>query len=251
MLIMKIKSLVLLVACACWAAQASAEILVYGTKPKTWTGFCIEQGSKIKWPGTPDPDAEEGFYFWELDGVDRILENDDRAEVTYQGQTFFPSSVYLNHKKKTKRITGSRVADDTPDSFSRSYYGRAVAPGGTRNFRILYQQWESPRLDQQPTDTGIGLLEGSSKLMDVGGGKTGYYAPKLIFQLWRLDDTFAGSTGSFGDGRQFKNGTQTLALYEGLTREINEQGLNLSEAIVFAVGYLFPKYQELTPLIKE
>jgi len=220
---------------------AQAEILAYGTKPKSWSGYSISEGSKSKFPGAPNPDADEGFYFWELDGVDRILEDDDRTEVTYRGETFFPSSVYLSHQKKTKRITGSRSADENLNSFGRSYYGRAVAPGGIRIFRALYQQWENPRPDAQPTDTGIGLLEGACKLINIGGGKTGYYAPRLAFQLWRLDDTFAGSVGSYGDGRQIKYWNQPLVLYEALTREINNRRLNKSDAVIFAVGYLFPQ----------
>ena len=108
-------------ACWCLASHGLAEILVYGTKPKSWSGYFIEQNSKTKWPGPPNPEAEEGFYFWELDGIDRILEDDDRPQVIHQGQTFYPSSIYLNHRKKTKRITGSRVADDNPESFGRTY----------------------------------------------------------------------------------------------------------------------------------
>ena len=231
---------------------AHAEILVYGTKPKTWSGSNIEEGVKTKWPDPPDNGTtQEGFYFWELDGVDRFISGETRPVVTYQGQTFYPSSVLVNHGQKNKRVSGSNTADGNPESHSHTYYGRAVGPGGKRIFRALYQQWEDSSLDGKPTDTGIGMLEGPCKLISVGGGKTGYYAPKLSFQLWRLDGSFAGSIGSFRDGRKIKYSNWPMVLYQALTREINNRSLNKSDAVIFAVGYLFPGYTELDPLIDD
>lgn len=226
-------------------APVQAEILVYGTKPKSWAGYIISQGSKQT--QTP-PSVEEGFYFWELDGVDQILDDEvsPRPKVLYRGIEFYPSSVYLSHSKKTKKVTGSLVLDDNPNSHSRTYYGRAIAPGGKRIFRALYQQWED---EGAPRDTGNGMLEGVCNLINVGGGKTGYYPLKPAFQIWRVDDS--GSDSSYGDGRQIKYINQPLVLYEALTREINNQGLNISEAVIFAVGYLFPKYTELDPQISD
>lgn len=93
------------------------------------------------------------------------------------------------------------------------------------------------------------MLEGVCNLINVGGGKTGYYPLKPAFQIWRVDDS--GSDSSYGDGRQIKYINQPLVLYEALTREINNQGLNISEAVIFAVGYLFPKYTELDPQISD
>lgn len=248
------KKTIWLFAALVWVSiPASAEILVYGTKPKTWSAYHIEEGVQHRRPDIPDdPTVEEGFYFWTLNGIDRFLSDDDLLppQVNYRGQLFYPTTVYLSHSRKTKKVKGSRL-QEIDESHSQTFYGRAVAPGGKRIFKALYQQWEDPRLDEKPTDTGIGILEGVCSLIDVGGGLTGYYPPKITLQIWRVDGSFAGSVGSYQDGRKIKYSNWPMVLYQALTREINNRSLNKSDAVIFAVGYLFPNYTELDPVIDD
>ena len=83
--------------------------------------------------------------------------------MTYRGGTFKPYVIYVDHKLKTKQITGATPANEVSNT-EQTFYGRSRAPGGQRIFRMLYQQWE-PNPDGS-YDTGRGYYHSADQSDD-------------------------------------------------------------------------------------
>ncbi|NBU73474.1 MAG: hypothetical protein EBS53_18875, partial [Bacteroidetes bacterium] len=105
----------------------------------------------------------------------------------------------MDHKLRTKQLKGGTPANEAENT-EQTFYGRSRGPGGQRIFRMLYQQWE-PNPDGS-YDTGVSVADGTCQILNVGGGKSGYYAPKITGQGWRLDGWFTGSIDAYQDGLQ-------------------------------------------------
>jgi hypothetical protein len=86
--------------------------------------------------------------------------------------------------------------------------------------------------------------------LNIGGGKSGYYAPKISGQGWRLDGWFNGSAGSYQDGLQLKYLASSSDLDLATTQAINDNALTLSDAFAYLIQAIFPSYTELDPYIR-
>ena len=224
--------------------QARAEILVYKSSVNRWSSYFINDGSKSSWVTAPRGSKLDAYFLYDLDGTYRIR---PAPLTTYRGETFKPYLIYVDHKLKTKQLKGGTPANETENT-EQTFYGRSRAPGGQRIFRMLYQQWE-PNSDGS-YDTGVSVADGTCKILNVGGGKSGYYAPKITGQGWRLDGWFTGSIDAYQDGLQLKYLASSSELDLGLTQAINNQSLSISQAFAFAMQSLFPAYTELNPNIR-
>lgn len=223
---------------------AHAEILVYKSSVNRWSSTLITEGTKTRWVTAPRGTKLDAYFLYDLDGTNKIL---PATLMTYRGQTLVPSLIYVDHKRKIKQLRGRTQANEA-NSTEQYFYGRARGPGGQRIFRILYQQWE-PNGDGS-YDTSVSMGEGLCQVLNVGGGKSGYYAPKLAGQGWRMDGWFNGSVGPYQDGLQFKYLTKTDELDLPLTQAINNQSLTISQAYVYVIENLLPLYTVLDPDVR-
>lgn len=223
---------------------AHAEILVYKSSVNRWSSTLITEGTKTRWVTAPRGTKLDAYFLYELDGTNKIL---PATLMTNRGQVFKPTLIYVDHKVKTKQLKGQNQAN-ADNSTEQYFYGRARGPGGQRIFRILYQQW-APNGDGS-FDTMVSMGEGLCQVLNVGGGKSGYYAPKLTGQGWRMDGLFNGPVSPFQDGLQFKSLTKSDDLDLPLTQAINNQSLTISQAYVYVIENLLPLYTVLDPDVR-
>ena len=224
--------------------HARAEILVYKSSVNRWSSYFINDGAKTSWVTAPRGSKLDAYFLYDLDGTNRIR---PAPLTTYLGETFKPYLIYVDHKLKTKQLKGGTPANEAENT-EQTFYGRSRGPGGQRIFRMLHQQWE-PNPDGS-YDTGVSVADGTCQILNVGGGKSGYYAPKITGQGWRLDGWFTGSIDAYQDGLQLKYLASSSELDLGLTQAINNQSLSISQAFAFAMQSLFPAYTELNPNIR-
>ena len=221
-----------------------AEILVYKSSVNRWSSTLIQNGTKSAWVKAPRGSKMDAYSLYYLDGTSRIL---PAPTMTYRGGTFKPYVIYVDHKLKTKQIKGATPANEASNT-EQTFYGRSRGPSGQRIFRMLYQQWE-PNPDGS-YDTGVSVYDGNCKILNIGGGKSGYYAPKISGQGWRLDGWFNGSAGSYQDGLQLKYLASASELDLATTKAINDNALTLSDAFAYLIQAIFPSYTELDPYIR-
>jgi hypothetical protein len=86
--------------------------------------------------------------------------------------------------------------------------------------------------------------------LNIGGGKSGYYAPKITGQGWRLDGWFNGPASPYQDGLQLKYLASSSELDLETTKAINDNALTLSDAFTYLIQAIFPSYTELDPNIR-
>ena len=167
-------------------APVHAEILVYKSSVNRWSSTLIQNGTKSAWVTAPRGSKMDAYSLYYLDGTSRCI---PAPMMTYRGETFKPEVIYVDHKLKTKQITGATPANEA-DNTTQAFYGRSRGPGGQRIFRILYQQWE-PNPDGS-YDTGVSVYDGTCKILNIGGGKTAITPPKSPDKdgVWTV-----GSTG--------------------------------------------------------
>jgi len=225
-------------------APVHAEILVYKSSVNRWSSYLINDGSKTSWRTAPRGSKMDAYFLYYLDGTSRCI---PAPMMTYRGETFKPNVIYVDHKLKTKQITGATPANEA-DNTTQTFYGRSRGPGGQRIFRILYQQWE-PNSDGS-YDTGVSVYDGTCKILNIGGGKSGYYAPKITGQGWRLDGLFNGPASPYQDGLQLKYLASSSDLDLATTKAINDNALTLSDAFTYLIQAIFPSYTELDPYIR-
>lgn len=224
-------------------APVQAEILVYRSSVNRWSSYFINDGTKTPWVTAPRGTKVDAYLLYDLDGTNKIL---PANLMTYRGQTFVPYIIIVDHKLKTKQLKGGTQANEENNNV-QGFYGRSRGPGGQRIFRILHHQWE-PNSDGTH-DASVGVADGACQILSVGGGKSGYYAPKILGQTWRLDGTFSGSIGSFQDGMQLKYLSTSEDLDLVTTQAINDNSLTLSQAFAYLIQAIFPSYTELPPQI--
>jgi len=225
-------------------APAHAEILVYKSSVNRWSSYLINDGSKTSWVTAPRGSKLDAYFLYDLDGTNRIR---PATLTTYRGETFKPYLIYVDHKLKTKQLKGGTPANEAENT-EQTFYGRSRGPGGQRIFRILYQQWE-PNPDGS-YDTGVSVYDGTCKILNIGGGKSGYYAPKIAGQGWRLDGWFNGPASPYQDGLQLKYLASSSDLDLATTQAINDNALTLSDAFAYLIQAIFPSYTELDPYIR-
>lgn len=218
-----------------------AQILVYKSSVNRWSSYFINDGTKSAWVTPPSGSIVDAYFLYPLDGTNRVL---PAPQMTYRGQTFEPYLIYVDHKLKTKQFKGGTLANEA-DNTSQTFYGRARGPGGQRIFRFLYQQWE-PNSDGSH-DVGVSVADGNCQNLNVGGGKTGFYAMRIESRIWRLDGTFRGSISSYRDGLQLKHAVSSSDLALSLTQAINNRRLNTSQAFIYVIEKLFSSYTILSP----
>lgn len=224
-----------------FTSPAFSEILVYQSSVNRWSSSLIEYGTKSSWVTAPRGQKLDAYFLYELDGTNKILRP---SLMTYGNQTLLPYLIWVNHKNKTKQLRGGSQANEENNT-EQTFYGRARGPKSQRIFRILYQQWE-PAGDGS-YDTAVSVAEGACQILNVGGGISGYYAPTLASQNWRLDGLFQGPVNPFQDGRQLKFLQASNSLDLSLTQAINDRSLSISQAFAYVMQNLFPSYQELPP----
>jgi len=186
----------------------------------------------------------DAYSLYDLDGTNKVL---PAALITNQGQVFKPTLIYVDHKLKTKQLKGQTEANEANNS-EQTFYGWARGPGGKRIFRMLYQQW-APNPDGS-YDTAVSVAEGDCQALNIGGGRSGYYAPTLVSQGWRMDGWFSGPPGPFQDGLRLKYLSASSSLVLPVVRAVNDQALNLSQAFAYVLENIFPNYTELSPDIR-
>ncbi|NBU72359.1 MAG: hypothetical protein EBS53_13115 [Bacteroidetes bacterium] len=223
---------------------AQAEILVYQSSVNRWSSTLIQDGNKSSWVTAPRGSKLDTYFLYDLDGTNKILPS---PPMTYRNQTLIPYLIWVDHKGKTKQLKGGSQANEENNT-EQTFYGRARGPKGQRIFRILYQQWE-PAGDGS-YDAGVSVAEGACQILTVGGGYTGYYAPTLASQGWRMDGLFQGPVNPYQDARQLKYLLASNTLDLPLTQAINNQSLSISQAFAYAIQNLFPSYQELAPDVR-
>ena len=230
------KALALFLFLSLFASSGFSEILVYKSSVNRWSSSLITEGTKTRWVTAPRGTQLDAYAAYDLDGTNKIL---PATLMTNRGKIFKPTLIYVDHKLKTKQLRGQTQAKAST-STEQYFYGRARGPGGQRMFRIFYQQW-APNGDGS-YDTSVSMGEGLCQVLNVGGGKSGYYAPKLAGQGWRMDGWFNGPVSPFQDGRQFKSLTKSDSLDLPLTQAINNQSLTISQAYAYVIENLLPSY---------
>lgn len=223
------------------AHSSSAEILVYKSSVNRWSSSLIKDGAKSSWVAAPRGSKLDAYFLYHLDGTNKIL---PPSLMTYSNQSFVPYLIWVDHKSKTKQLKGGSQANERNNT-EQTFYGRARGSSGQRIFRILYQQWE-PAADGS-YDAAVSVAEGACQVLSVGGVFTGYYAPKLSSQMWRMDGLFQGAITPYQDARQLKYLMSSGELDLPLTQNINNRALNLSEAFTYAVENIFTTYRILSP----
>lgn len=223
-----------------------AEILVYKSSVNRWSSYLITDGAKTPWVTAPRGTKLDAYFLYELDGTNKIL---PPTLMTNRGQTLVPSLIYVDHKRKMKQLIGRTPANEAHNT-EQFFYGRARGPGGQRIFRILYQQWE-PNGDGS-YDTSVSMSDGLCQVLNLGGGLTGYYAPKLIGQGWRLDSGYHGNgpAGPYQDSLQLKYLANSSDLDLPLTQAVNNQSLSQGQAFDYVLENLLPSYTILDPNVR-
>lgn len=220
------------------SAQISfADVLVYVMKGSSAKGTKINDGATTAWPGIPK--TMDIYLISDLDGVD---ESNPDQQITRLGKTFYPSLARFDHKNRRKHIYGN-IAED----IGYDVYGRSRDARGRRTFTWLHLQRDGRVSSNGARDSGAGVAQGSASWLDIGTGRSGFYAPRLNFQIWRVDGGFSNTFETTQDGRQTKYCSAVLNLDLPSTRTINQQGLGRAGAAVWLIENLFPSYAEQVP----
>lgn len=218
-------------------AHIHADILVYVMKGGSAKGTQINDGVTTSWPGLPK--TTDIYLLNELDGVD---ESNLEEQITRLGKTFYPSQMVVDHKTRKKHLYGNIA-----EGIGYDVYGRSRDARGRRTFTWLHLQRDGRASSDGARDSGAGVAQGTANWLDIGTGRSGYYAPRLDFKIWRLDGGFSNTFGTTQDGRQTKYASAVLNLDLPSTRTINQQGLSRAGAAVWLIQNLFPSYTEQTP----
>lgn len=214
-----------------------ADVLVYVMNGGSAKGTKINDGTTIAWPSIPK--TSDIYLVSDLDGID---ESNPEEQITRLGKTFYPSQVVFDHKNRKKHIYGNIAA-----GIGYDVYGRSRDARGRRTFTWLHLQRDGRASSDGARDSGAGVAQGTASWLNIGTGRSGYYAPRLNFQIWRLDGGFSGTFATTQDGRQTKYASAVLNLDLSSTRFINQQGWRRSAGLVWLIENLFPSYDELTP----
>lgn len=165
------------------ADPARTEVLVYLLKGGSAKGTKIDDGVVSPWPGNTK--GLDGYLILDLDGVDAA---NPEGQITRLGKTFYPFAADFNHKNKSKHLYGG-----TLPGIGYDVYGRSRDSKGRRIFTWLHLQRDGRTSENGARDSGAGVGQGTASWMDIGTGRPGYYAPRLSFQIWRLDGGFSGT----------------------------------------------------------
>jgi len=214
-----------------------ADILVYILKGASAKGTKIDDGNITSWPGIPK--TIDTYMVSDLNGIDLSTFG---SQITRLGKTFYPSQAIFNHAAREKQIYGNIA-----QNIGYDVYGRSRDAKGKRIFTWPHLQRDGRASSDGARDSGAGVAQGAATWMDIGTGRSGYYASKLNFQIWRLDGGFSGTFGTTQDGRQTKYASAVLNLDLDSTRAINNLGLGTADAVVWLIENLFPSYTELPP----
>jgi len=218
-------------------AAGRADILVYVLKGGSAKGTKIDDGNTTAWPGIPK--SFDTYLVSDLNGIDLSTFGN---QITRLGKTFYPSQANFNHKTKQKQIYGNIA-----QNIGYDVYGRSRDAKGKRIFTWLHLQRDGRASSDGARDSGAGAAQGTATLMDIGTGRSGYYASRLNFQIWRVDGGFSGTFGTTQDGRQTKYASAVLNLDLASTRTINNLGLGTADAVIWLIENLFPAYTEIPP----
>ena len=219
------------------AFSVHADILVYVMKGGSAKGSKINDGTTIAWPGLPK--TRDIYLLSDLDGVD---ESNPEQQITRLGKTFYPSQMVVDHKTRNKHLYGNIA-----EGIGYDVYGRSRDARGRRTFTWLHLQRDGRVSSNGARDSGAGVAQGTANWLDIGTGRSGYYAPRLNFQIWRIDGGFSNTFETTQDGRQTKYASAVLNLDLPSTRTINQQGLSRAGAAVWLIQNLFPSYTVQTP----
>lgn len=193
-----ILSLALLLSCQ----TSLADILVYVMKGGSARGTRIHDGTTTSWPGIPK--TVDVYLVNDLDGVD---ESNSEQQITRLGKTFYPSQAVFDHKNRRKHIYGNIA-----EGIGYDVYGRSRDARGRRTFTWLHLQRDGRVSSNGARDSGAGVAQGPASWLDIGTGRPGYYAPRLNFQIWRLDGGFSNTFETTQDGRKTKYCSAVLNL---------------------------------------
>jgi len=214
-----------------------ADVLVYVMKGGSARGTKINDGTTVSWPNLPK--TTDIYFLSDLDGVD---ESNPEQQITRLGKTFYPSQAVFDHRNRRKHIYGNIA-----EGIGYDVYGRSRDARGRRTFTWLHLQRDGRASSNGARDSGAGVAQGPASLLDIGTGRSGYYAPRLNFQIWRLDGGFSNTFETTQDGRQTKYCSAVLNLDLNSTRTINQRGLGRAGAAVWLIENLFPSYTEQVP----
>jgi len=229
--------MILMVAWIGSGATSQADILVYLLKGGSAKGKKIDDGNTTAWPGIPK--TYDTYLVSDLNGIDLSTFGN---QITRLEKTLYPSQANFNHATKEKQIYGNIA-----QNIGYDVYGRSRDAKGKRIFTWLHLQRDGRASSDGARDSGAGVAQGAATWMDIGTGRSGYYASKLSFQIWRLDGGFSGTFGTTQDGRQTKYASAVLNLDLNSTRAINNLGLGTADGVVWLIENLFPSYTELPP----
>ena len=218
--------------------EAHSEILVYKLNGSSAKGTKIDDGQTSKsWPGIPK--TIDTYLVLDLNGID--ASNPER-QITYLGKTFYPTQAIFDHKNKTKKAYGGLFPN-----IGYTVYGRSYGADRKRVFTLLDLQRDGKTSADGAHDSGAGIGQGPASWLDIGTGRSGYYAMKMSYQIWRVDGGFSGTFATTQDGRQTKNASATLNLDLASTKSINRLGLDQADAVLWLLSNLNPTYTNLTP----
>lgn len=218
--------------------EAQSEILVYKLNGGSAKGTKIDDGQTSKsWPGIPK--TIDTYLVLDFNGID---ESNAERQITYLGKTFYPTQAIFDHKNKTKQAYGGLFPNIGYDVFGRSY-----GADRKRVFTWLHLQRDGKTSADGAHDSGAGIGQGNASWLDIGTGRSGYYAMKMTFQIWRIDGGFSDTFATTQDGRQTKYASATLNLDLASTKSINRLGLDQADAVLWLLSNLNPSYTELTP----
>jgi hypothetical protein len=218
--------------------EAHSEILVYKLNGGSAKGKKIDDGqTSSSWPGIPK--TFDAYLVLDFNGID--ASNDER-QITYLGKTFYPTQANFDHKNRTKQAYGGLFP-----SIGYDVYGRSYGSDRKRVFTWLHLQRDGRASADGAHDSGAGIGQGPASWLDIGTGRSGYYAMKMTFQIWRIDGGFSDTFATTQDGRQTKYASATLNLDLASTKSINQLGLDQADAVLWLLSNLSPSYTELTP----
>lgn len=218
--------------------EAHSEILVYKLNGGSAKGTKIDDGQTSKsWPGIPK--TFDTYLVLDLDGID--ASNDER-QITYLGKTFYPTQANFDHKNKTKQAYGGLFPN-----IGYNVYGRSYGSDRKRVFTWLHLQRDGKASADGAHDSGAGIGQGPASWLDIGTGRSGYYAMKMSFQIWRIDGGFSDTFSTTQDGRQTKYASATMNLDLASTKSINQRRLDQADAVLWLLSNLYPAYTNLTP----
>jgi hypothetical protein len=218
--------------------EAHSEILVYKLNGGSAKGKKIDDGqTSSSWPGIPK--TFDAYLVLDFNGID--ASNDER-QITYLGKTFYPTQANFDHKNRTKQAYGGLFP-----SIGYDVYGRSYGSDRKRVFTWLHLQRDGKASADGAHDSGAGIGQGLASWLDIGTGRSGYYAMKMSFQIWRIDGGFSDTFATTQDGRQTKYASATLNLDLASTKSINQRGFDQADAVLWLLSNLNPSYTELTP----